>query len=154
MKNILFAALLLSGVALTAQDTMRTITGKISDGRNAIENVAIAIEGKSAQTFSDTNGRYAIEAGLGDKVSYAFQGLKTVTIKVEDVTRILNVTMVPDVEELDEVTIVGSNRKTQEQLELEYPTNQNIIRTAYGFLNADHIYLYPRTGGVERELLI
>lgn len=137
MKNILFAVLLLSGAGLIAQDTMRAITGKISDGRNSIENVAIAIEGKSTQTFSDTNGRYSIEASLGDKISYAYQGLKTVTIKVEDVTRILNVTMVPDVEELDEVTIVGSNRKTQEQLELEYPTNQNIIRTAYGFLNAE-----------------
>ncbi|MEM1258871.1 MAG: carboxypeptidase-like regulatory domain-containing protein [Bacteroidota bacterium] len=137
MKNAFFLVALLFGTVLFAQETIRTITGRISDGSNAIENVAVVVEGKSTQTFSDSKGRYAIKADKGDNISYTYQGLKTVIIKVEDVTKVLNITMVPDVEELEEVTILGSNRKTPRQLELEYPTNQNIIRTAYGFLNAE-----------------
>ena len=137
MKNLLFVLFLSLSGGLVAQETSRMISGKISDGRNAVENVAISLESKSERTFSDANGRYDIRADIGDKIIYSYQGLKTVSIVVEDVTRVLNVTMVPDVEELDEVTITGSNRKNQQQLELEYPSNQNIIRTAYGFMNAE-----------------
>jgi len=137
MKSVLFLTCSLFTIALFAQESVRTITGKISDGRNPIENAAISLKGNSSKTFSDSDGSYVIKASIGDDISYSYQGLRTVNIRVEDVTRILNVVMVPDVEELEEVTIVGSNRKTQQQLELEYPTNQNIIRTAYGFLNAE-----------------
>lgn len=137
MKNILLAVAFFSYATIFAQETVRTITGKITDGVNPVENVSVNIKGKSIQTFSDPNGKYSIEAAMGDNVLYSFQGLKTIGIKVEDVTRILNVTMLPDVEELDEVTIVGSNRKTQRDLELEYGSNPRIIRTAFGFLNAD-----------------
>lgn len=137
MKNYLLVFAMICSSAVLAQETARTVMGKVSDGRTAIENVSVSIEGKSGNTFSDTLGKYSISASIGDIISYSFQGMKTVKIRVEDVTRILNITMVPDIEELDEVTIVGSNRKNQQQLELEYPTNQNIIRTAYGFLNAE-----------------
>jgi len=119
------------------QETVKTITGKISDGRNPIENVAVTILGKTAQAFSDEEGRYAINANVGDRISYNSQGLKTVVIKIEDVTRVLNVTMVPDIEELEEVTVEASKRRSQNEMQEDYTINKNIIRTAWGYLDAE-----------------
>ena len=137
MKKTLFLLLILASTASFAQEKIKTITGKVSDGRSPIENVMIAIEGKSKQAFSDVDGKYSIEANVGDKIAYTSQGLKTVVIKVEDVTRILNVVMVPDIEELEEVTVEASKRRSQRELQEDYAINKNIIRTAWGFLDAD-----------------
>ena len=63
--------------------------------------------------------------------------MKPLRIRVEDVTRILSPTMVMDVAELEEVVVIGSNRKSQRDLEREYIINERLIRTAYGILNAD-----------------
>ena len=46
MKNILFALAFFSCTVFFAQESIKTITGKITDGRNTIENVAVAIQGK------------------------------------------------------------------------------------------------------------
>ncbi|MEO0573260.1 MAG: carboxypeptidase-like regulatory domain-containing protein, partial [Bacteroidota bacterium] len=137
MKNTFFLLTLLSSTAFFAQETIKTITGKISDGRNTLENVAIVVEGTSKQTFSDGEGRYSINANVGDRISYASQGLKTVRIKVEDVTRILNIIMIPDITELEEVEVAASRRRSQKDMEEDYSINKNIIRTAWGYLDAD-----------------
>ena len=137
MKNILFALAFFSCTVFFAQESIKTITGKITDGRNTIENVAVAIEGKNTQTFSNKEGRYQIQATIGDKIYYTSQGLKTVVIKVEDVTRTLNIVMVPDIEELEEVTVEASKRRSQAEIQEDYSINKNIIRTAWGYLDAD-----------------
>ncbi|MBT8186600.1 MAG: hypothetical protein KJO73_02830 [Croceitalea sp.] len=136
MKNFTLL-LVFVGLIGFSQSTTKQISGLITDGRSPIANVGISIEGSSTNIFSNDQGRYSIEANVGDNIKYAYQGLKTVVIKVEDVTRILNITMVPDVQALDEVTVIGSNRKSQSELALEYPTNSRLIRTAFGYLNAD-----------------
>jgi tetratricopeptide (TPR) repeat protein len=63
--------------------------------------------------------------------------MKTISIKIEDVTRILNPVMIPDVTELDEVVVKKSRRRSQKDLEDDYSINKNIIRTAWGYLDAD-----------------
>ncbi|WP_088341276.1 tetratricopeptide repeat protein [Robiginitalea sediminis] len=135
MKKILVLIVLLAGPVLMAQQ--RTISGRVTDGRAALENVAVSVEGSDTNGFTDEKGRYAIEAAPGDILRFSYQGMKTQRIMVEDVTRILNPSMTFDVAELEEVVVVGSNRKTQKELSYEYPANQRLIRTAYGILNAD-----------------
>ncbi len=120
-----------------SQQTTKTISGTINDGRSPLNNVAIGINDNNEEAFSNAEGRYRIDAEVGDIITYSYQGMKTVKIKVEDVTRILNLSMVPDVEELSEVIVVGSNRKSQKELQQEYAVNNRLIRTAYGILNAD-----------------
>lgn len=137
MKKIVFLVILLFSSAVIAQEAVRSVTGKVTDGRSAVENVAITVQGKSTKTLSDTNGKYKIEASVGDRISYSYNGLKTVIIKVEDVTRILNIIMIPDIEELEEVTVQASKRRSQGEMEQDYSINKNIIRTAWGFLDAD-----------------
>ncbi|MDG1573066.1 carboxypeptidase-like regulatory domain-containing protein [Robiginitalea sp. M366] len=135
MKKILVLIALMAGAGLMAQQ--RTITGRVTDGRTALENVAVQVEGSQTSTFTDAAGRYTIAASPGDDISFTYQGMKPLSIRVEDVTRILNPTLVMDVAQLDEVVVVGSNRKTQKELAYEYPVNNRLIRTAYGILNAD-----------------
>ncbi len=136
MKNIVLLLFLVSCVGFS-QSVTKTISGRITDGKNPMENTSVSIEGSAKSTFSDRNGKYSISATVGDVVQYSYQGMKTVKIRIEDVTRILNIDMVPDIEELEEVTVLGSNRKSQRELSLEYPSNLNIIRTAYGYINAE-----------------
>jgi hypothetical protein len=62
--------------------------------------------------------------------------MKTMTIRIEDVTRILNPIMVPEVNILDEVVVTKSRRKSQKDLEYEYEEDANIIRTAFGYVHA------------------
>jgi len=135
MRKLLYILFLISTVGL-AQDTSKAIFGKITDGVSPLKNVAIAVN-STAAIFTNENGEYSLKANIGDKINYTHQGFKTTTIQVEDVTRVLNIEMVIDVEELEEVTILGSNRKSQRILALEYPSNLNIIKTAFGYLNAD-----------------
>ncbi len=136
MKKLLLLLVFISATGF-AQEKTKTIFGTIIDGLAPLKNVAISINDAAETTFTDQSGKYRINAKLNDRISYSYQGFKTIVIKVEDVTRVLNLTMVLDVQELEEVTVLGSNRKSQEVLELEYPTNLNIIRTAFGYLNAD-----------------
>lgn len=136
MKNILIF-LLFVGPVLLAQQEVKTIRGQVTDGRAPLPDVAIVVENGGAETFSGADGRYTIEAAPGDVLRYTYQGMKPLRIRVEDVTRILNPTMVIDVAELEEVVVIGSNRKSQRELASEYPVNKRLIRTAYGILNAD-----------------
>ena len=136
MKKLLFLFLLISAGGF-AQETTKTIFGRITDGISPLKNVAISINDNSGTTFTDADGKYRIEANLNDNINYSYQGFKTILIKVEDVTRVLNLTMVLDVQELEAVTVLGSNRKSQKELALSYASNDNIIRTAFGYLNAD-----------------
>jgi len=121
---------------LQAQET-RTIKGTVSDGQNPMEDVRIEVQGKETQTFTDAEGKYELQAAVGDMVKYSYTGMKDYIVRVEDVTRYLNMIMIPDVEELAEVTVTGSNRKSQLDLGIEYASNPRIIKTAFGYLDAD-----------------
>ena len=136
MKKIitltLFGLLTILGMAQE-----RTIKGKVSDGQNPMENVNIQILDKDDSTTTAIDGTYRIMAETGDEIRFTFTGMKTITIRIEDVTRILNPIMVPDVEQLEEVTVEASKRRSQGDLEQDYARNKNIIRTAWGYLDAE-----------------
>ncbi|MBT8209632.1 MAG: carboxypeptidase-like regulatory domain-containing protein, partial [Eudoraea sp.] len=136
MKKIALLFLFIAPLCFGQQET-KIVRGMVTDGRNPIEDVNISIADKGTNTFSDASGRYSIEAEVGDIISYSYQGLKSAEIMVEDVTRILNPVLVPDVNQLEEVIVLGSNRKSQKELALEYKLNKRLIRTAYGYLDAD-----------------
>ena len=121
----------------TYAQEQRMLLGTVSDGKNPIENVKIQLEGKDMVVTSDTEGKYKIDVTTGDVISYSYTGLKTVKIKVEDVTRILNPILIPDVTELDEVTVQASKRRSQNDMEEDYTINKSIIRTAYGYIDAE-----------------
>ena len=124
-------------IHLVQAQEQRTISGKVSDGNAPMENVAVKILNTNVVTTSDKEGFYQLPISTGDELQFSYMGMKTVSIRVEDVTRILNPIMVPDVNELDEVVVTKSKRKSQKDLEADYNENPKIIRTAFGYINAD-----------------
>lgn len=106
MKKYIIVLLIavVSTVSLIGQE-VRKISGTVSDGNTALSNVQINVMNTDVSTFSDTEGKYRIEAKIGDVITYKYMGMKTISIRVEDVTRILNITLYPDFEQLDEVVV-------------------------------------------------
>lgn len=137
MKNIVLLLFLVSGLAV-AQEKTQIITGIVTDGRSPLKNVKIKVLDTDGNTdfFSDEDGRYKLKAKPGNTIVYSYLGFKPIEIRVEDVTRILNVEMYLDIQELDEVTVVKRAKKSKEDLEIEFSTNPNLIRSAYGILDA------------------
>ncbi|WP_343486506.1 DUF2135 domain-containing protein [Allomuricauda sp. d1] len=138
MRTVLFT-LIIFLVAFTSINAQRTVTGKVSDGKNPIEDVNISIVNKGESTVTNDDGSYKITADIGDVVFYSTEGMEPIQIRVEDVTRILNVEMFPRVEKLDNVTVTSSRNNSQKELELLYATNPNIIKTAFGYLDSDKV---------------
>lgn len=136
MKFIIQFVFLFPTIAICQEG--RLVQGKITDGIAAMENVNISIVGGSNYTVSDDKGEYELGGvKTGDTVLYTYIGMKDQAILIEDVTKILNISMVPKTNELDEVTVTGSRRRKGVSLEEEYATNEKVIRTAFGYYDAD-----------------
>lgn len=133
MTAILLLCLTSYGVA----QELRPVKGKITYRQTALENVQIIVQGQDRNTFTDKNGMYEIQVATGEVLEYRYAGMKTYTVPVEEVTRFLNLVMVPDIQELEEVTVTSSKRKSRQQLEMEYATNPRLIRTYFGLLDMD-----------------
>lgn len=145
---------LMLGLGLVAQE-IRTVRGSVTDGTNPMQDVEIAVQGKSdVRTFSDADGKYEIQAEVGDLLKYSYTGMKDYLVRVEEVTRYMNLIMIPDVEELEEVTVTRSRRKSQQDLAMEYAGNSRILKTAFGYLDADTAPAQVRVLDQERILPI
>jgi len=136
MRKIVLLLVFISGL-VSAQNNVRTVTGIVTDGRSPLKNVKIENTNSDSIEYTDANGRYSIEATVGDQITYAYVGFKSIEILIEDVTRILNIEMFPDITALEEVTVTKTKRKSQQELALEYSSNPNLIKTAYGIIDPE-----------------
>lgn len=136
MKNILLLLVLVTFVT-NIQAQSNTVKGKVTQMDSPLANVQISIIDSETATKTDANGFYQISAEPRDVIQYTYPGLNDVQILVEDVTRILNIEMSQEIHQLDEVTVKGSNRKSQNELQQEYSYNPNLIKTAYGILDSE-----------------
>ncbi|WP_027066535.1 carboxypeptidase-like regulatory domain-containing protein [Maribacter sp. Hel_I_7] len=136
MKNILILLVLVTFVT-NIQAQSNTVKGKVTQMDSPLSNVQISIIDSETATKTDANGFYQISAEPRDVIQYTYPGLNDVQILVEDVTRILNIEMSQEIHQLDEVTVKGSNRKSQNELQQEYSYNPNLIKTAYGILDSE-----------------
>ncbi|MFH6604107.1 carboxypeptidase-like regulatory domain-containing protein [Maribacter algicola] len=128
--------LLFIGFFAVSQDKVNMISGVVSDMGYPLANANIAIKGLGEGVQTDSKGRYEITARPRDVLVFSYIGMHTVEIIVEDVTSILNIDMVPKVEELDEVVVQQKKPEGQRGLMLDYASNKNIFRTAYGYIDA------------------
>ncbi|PWL39074.1 hypothetical protein DKG77_12695 [Flagellimonas aquimarina] len=115
--------------------TERLISGKVTNGENPISNVKVQVVNQGISSSSNVDGAYQIVASAGDMLFYNAEGMEPLQIRVEDVTRVLNVVMFPKVEKLENVTVTRNRRSSQKELEMDYHYNPNIIRTAFGYLD-------------------
>lgn len=149
MKKYTF--LLFFGISyglIAQQNQNRTIKGEVRNNNDVVENAVVSINGKES-VYTNSEGEYSINANTDDTLSYSYQGLKTVEIKVEDVTRVLNVDMKSDAVKLDEVVLNKQNSNNQEALKQRYGRDENIIRTSFGYVDKD---TYPGQLQIKTEV--
>lgn len=136
-KQLFFFALFCISLLGFAQE--RWITGTVQDGESPMSNVKIQIINAGTSTTTNAEGKYKILASTGDLLFYASDGMEPLQIRVEDVTRVLNVDMFPKIEKLDNVTVSTRRRSSQKELEEDYYFNPNILKTFFGYLNKEYV---------------
>jgi tetratricopeptide (TPR) repeat protein len=146
MKKILFNLCLVLLASLGySQENLKTVFGTVSDDFGVLKDVDISIPGKDQGVVSDAAGKYTIQAQEGDVLVFSHMGMMSQEIPVEDVTRVLNITMYPKVEQLKNVTVTQNMLKNQQELAIAYKSNPKIIRTAFGYWDGDATSFQLRT---------
>lgn len=151
-RNLFTIAALIIFTLSYAQENLNTIRGKITYLGSPVVNAAVKVSGSDEMFKSNVDGFYQVQAGQGDMITFSYPSLRDMEIVVEDVTRILNITMSPDINELDEVVVQASKRRSQRELAEDYTINKRIIRTAFGYLDADRAAGQIRL--IEREEIL
>lgn len=108
-RSIFFFLLLVVGSSITfAQQTERSVTGKVTDV-NGEPMIGVTIMRKNSDigTITDINGNYTVNISVNsDVLTYSYIGFTTVEQIVGNRTSI-NVTLEEDDKLLDEVVVVG-----------------------------------------------
>ena len=106
MRSFVIYFLMFLGISysLFAQ-TKQEVSGYVSSFSTPLVNAKVAVLGTDLMTATDSKGYYTIEVAPRQELHFSYVGLQTVTIIIEDVTKTLNVKMLPEVNDLDEVTV-------------------------------------------------
>jgi len=137
MRKITLLLVIFIGTFCFSQQSELHVQGVVQEGQKPLADAEIRIKDKPGTVRSDANGNYDITAQEGDVLVFAYSGMRSQEIILEDVTKTLNVDLFPKVEELDEVVVRKTRIKSQEQLRAEYATNPRLINTAFGILDKD-----------------
>ena len=139
MARILNILLFFLSLQSMAQESSIFISGRITDGDRPLPDVNIGVEGTSQKTVSDAQGKYSITSRPHQTLVFSRMGLKTVRIVLEDISATMNIEMFPEIRELDGVVVEKTRYKKEAELQKEYETNKNLIRTSFGMLDKDRI---------------
>lgn len=106
MKNVLqIIVVLLLSIQLNAQE--KTITGTVTttDDGLPLPGASVIIKGSSNGVLTDFDGKYSIQAHLGDILVVAYVGMKSANVTVGNANTI-NIALESD-NSIDEVVVVG-----------------------------------------------
>lgn len=104
-KGIL--TLLLAFVVQLSFAQQKTVTGTVVDGDGLpIPGVNVIVKGTSSGTQTDFDGKYNVSATADQTLVFSYVGFTTKEVKVGSQTTI-NVTLKPNLEELDEVVVTS-----------------------------------------------
>lgn len=115
MRYILLTVMLVGLMSLAFIKAPRVITGIVTDANGTpVAGVSILIKGTKTGAVTGADGKYSITVN-DDKTVLVFSyiGFKTQQVKVKDKTAI-NVTLQPQVSNLDEIVVVGYGTQRKE----------------------------------------
>lgn len=144
--NFLFFLFVLFTTVTFSQSKKVQIKGLVTESNTPLVDTSILIKGTTEGTVTDAVGKYTIKANPKDVLIFSHIGMQSLEIVVEDVTSILNIEMLPDIEELDEVVVSKYKRKTQTDLSRTFYSDPTIIKSNSGYLN-------PNTVGYELRVV-
>ena len=146
-KKVLFSCLMLTSLVLFfsagqlhAQDNQTTgkkITGTVIDfeQNKSIPGVNIIVKGTSIGTVTDIDGKFELNVNKGDVLKFSYMGYLTAEIKVENQATI-NISLKSDLEQLDEVVVVGYGVRKKDDLTGSVSTVKAGELTEYPVLEA------------------
>ncbi|MFK5889786.1 MAG: carboxypeptidase-like regulatory domain-containing protein [Flavobacteriaceae bacterium] len=85
---------------------LKEISGKITYLNKPLPDVNIKIKNRGTRT--DVKGNYIIKAEIGAIIQYSHLGFKTISLIVEDVTKVLNINMIPKTTILNKVEVTAN----------------------------------------------
>ncbi|MDR0543348.1 MAG: TonB-dependent receptor [Dysgonamonadaceae bacterium] len=102
--NILLLLFVLFPATLVAQQ--RTVSGKVIDETGEpMTGVTVKVVNTGDGTITDIDGNYSLRVPAGNKLQFSFLGYVSKTVEVKNT--VLNVTLQPDEQLIDEVVVVG-----------------------------------------------
>src|SRR5690554_4501575 len=115
-----FFAFLITGLPGLAQGQQKaepvSISGTVQDTAGLpLIGAAVAIQGASSGTVTDEEGRYEISVPPGSTLVFSYLGFESQRIEVGEQTTI-DVTLVEEVEALDEVVVIGYGTQRKSDL--------------------------------------
>ncbi|MBN3581019.1 TonB-dependent receptor [Algoriphagus aestuarii] len=105
MKMPLIAFLMMISVQLKAQQMVSGVVTSGDDGL-PLPGVTIIVKGSTSGTATNLDGKYSIQATPDDVLVFSFIGFTSQEIVVGN-QKIIDLTMQPDVGQLDEIVVVG-----------------------------------------------
>ena len=110
MKNkarIILTAMCLVLSMVTALAQSKMVSGVVTDDTNQpLPGVAVVVPGTTTGTVTDFDGKYSLNVGDAQKLSFSFIGFTSQTVDVAGRSTI-NIKMASDSKELDDVVVVG-----------------------------------------------
>ncbi len=108
MRRIILFVAILCVVVPGAFSQERAISGSISDESGVpLPGVSIQIKGTTIGTITDLDGKYSINVNQGEVLMISFLGYLTEEVTVDESTSKLDMALVPDINDIDEVVVVG-----------------------------------------------
>lgn len=91
----------------------KTITGTIvsADDNLPLPGATVVIKGTKSGSSTDFDGKYSLQANVGDVLVFSYIGYASSEAKVGAET-VINMSLKPDVALLDEVVITGYGKQT------------------------------------------
>ncbi len=112
-KAFLVPLLLFSIVSLAQQ---KQISGVVTSKSDQTALAGVSVQAKAAIVLTDNEGRFLINAAVGDDITFTYTGLKTYTLKVTATTQQLSIQLEPDIKEEDVVVVTGYTTQRKSDL--------------------------------------
>ncbi len=113
-KLVFLLPLLLLAMFTFAQQ--KTITGTVVGKTDKVPLAGVTVQAKNKSVSTDANGKFSIEASVGDNLVFTYVGMTTVTIKITGTSQSLSVEMEEGVKEGEQIVVVGYS--TQRKVDL------------------------------------
>ena len=107
--KLMFLFVFLTGTGIYAQ----TVNGIVSGEDGALPGVSVVEKGTSNGSTTDFDGNFSLSVSNSDAVLvFSYLGYQTVEMSAS--SSFMNITLLPDLDELDEVIIVGYGTQKRE----------------------------------------
>ncbi|MFC0772382.1 SusC/RagA family TonB-linked outer membrane protein [Terrimonas alba] len=161
-KFLFLSGFLLLMTAAFCQEKELTGTVRSKSTREPLQGVSAQTRNKTVLT--DINGKFTIAAVAGETISFSYVGMKTLSIRVDHSTKGISIEMEDDVNNMDEVVVIGYKTERKKDLtgsvavvnvkEIKDIPSGNPMQALQGRVPGLYIESDGRPNGNNRRILI